>query len=111
MIFFGKKEYNQFLLSPEKISTNILASRLKGLVACGICSRAKHPQDGKKILYSLTEMGESLGVLLIALGIWSNEYLNDTAVDPALKKALTHDAIQNAIHTIKKSLLKTLSEH
>lgn len=86
MLFFDKCEYSEFMQSEEGISTNILANRLKALVANGICTRRKHPTDGKKILYELTEMGADLKTLILNLAVWGDKHLGRARISPIIKE-------------------------
>lgn len=73
MVFWGKKTYGDFLRSDEKISTNILASRLVQLEEDGIIARAPHPGDKRKDVFSLTEKGLELIPLLVEIVSWSGK--------------------------------------
>ena len=74
----GKKAYGEFLNSPEKISTNILSSRLKTLEQHGIIKVAgKNDRTGKAI-YELTEVGEKLHPVLAAMADWALENIEGT---------------------------------
>ena len=55
MMFLGKSTYNEFLDSPEKISTNILNDRLIKLTEVGLLTFSG---TAKRKKYSLTKMGE-----------------------------------------------------
>ncbi len=76
--FAGKTSYSEFLSSPEKISTNILSSRLRlleeqGLVAVG----EKSTRTGKPV-YRLTEKGKRLHPVLDAIAAWALENIEGT---------------------------------
>ena len=60
LMFFKKCTYNDFLKSAERISTNILASRLKALEENGIIEKLEHPDSKAKILYRLMQKGIDL---------------------------------------------------
>ena len=74
MIFEGKKTYNEFLASEEKIATNILANRLQSLTTAGIISRREHPDNKSKILYEVTPKGAELLPLLLEYILWSDTH-------------------------------------
>ena len=61
-MIFGNRRYFRELLtkSEEGIASNILADRLRMLVAEGIISKADDPGHKQKTVYSLTEQGLSL---------------------------------------------------
>jgi DNA-binding PadR family transcriptional regulator len=66
---FGNRRHFRELVagSEERIATNILASRLKQLVAAGLLSReATH--RGQRAAYSLTEAGIQMLPVMVALG-------------------------------------------
>lgn len=79
-IMFGNRRYFRELLahSQEGIASNILADRLKRLVAQGVLSRSDDPAHKQKALYSLTEQGIDLLPVLIQLGAWGRRYLPTT---------------------------------
>lgn len=74
----GKSAYKEFLASPERIATNILADRLEKLVASGIAE--KYVSEGSKgrELYRLTERGQALEPVLKAIVDWGLEFLDGT---------------------------------
>ena len=74
IIFKGKRNYREFLASPEKISTKILASRLKQLHAEGLISKARDTKNQSKFVYRLTDKGKDLLPLLLELIRWSAKY-------------------------------------
>jgi DNA-binding HxlR family transcriptional regulator len=51
----NKCTYGDFLKSPEKIATNILASKLQNLEENGIIEKTHHPDSKIKIPYRLTQ--------------------------------------------------------
>ena len=69
IVYFGKKSYGDFLASEERIATNILASRLKQLVAAGLLTR-DDARRGQRAAYSLTEAGIQVLPVMVALGNW-----------------------------------------
>ena len=79
-IMFGDRRHFRELLShsQEGIASNILADRLKRLVAQGILSRRDNPAHKQKAIYSLTEQGIELLPVLIQLGTWGRRYLPTT---------------------------------
>ena len=74
IVFKGKRHYREFLVSPEKISTNILASRLKHLKAEGLITKVRDTQNQSKFVYSLTDKGKDLLPLLLELIRWGAKY-------------------------------------
>lgn len=71
-LFFKKKRYySDFLRSPEKISTNILANRLAKMEAAGLLSKQIDPNKSSKYIYNLTPKGKDLLPLMLELISWS----------------------------------------
>jgi DNA-binding HxlR family transcriptional regulator len=54
-LFRGRTTYSQLLDSPEQISTNILADRLKRLEKAGIITRSPYQQRPVRYAYQLTK--------------------------------------------------------
>ena len=70
-IMFGDRRHFRALIagSEEGIATNILASRLKQLVAAGLLTR-DDARRGQRAAYSLTEAGIQVLPIMVALGNW-----------------------------------------
>lgn len=70
-IMFGNRRHFREILagSEEGIASNILASRLKQLVAAGLLSRDA-ARRGQRAAYSLTEAGIQVLPIMVALGNW-----------------------------------------
>lgn len=91
MIFGGRRHFRELLNgSLEGIASNILADRLKHLVALGMLTTAPDPTHKQKVIYSLTEMSISLLPVVAALGAWGSRWLPVTA--PLSIRATTLDA-------------------
>lgn len=74
MFFKGKRYYGEFLLSAEKISTNILANRLSRMEAEGLISKTRDPDNATKYIYLLTQKGKALLPLMLEIIVWSSQY-------------------------------------
>jgi DNA-binding HxlR family transcriptional regulator len=61
--------------SEEGIASNVLADRLKRLVAHGLLTRAEDPSHKQKAIYSLTEAAIQLVPLLAHMGAWGRRHL------------------------------------
>src|SRR3954447_10462344 len=70
-IMFGNRRHFRELMagSQEGIATNILAARLKQLVAAGLLTR-DDARRGQRAAYSLTEAGIQVLPIMVALGNW-----------------------------------------
>lgn len=70
----GKVSYSEFLESEEKISTNILANRLRVLEAENILHKDVSPTNKSKFIYSLTQKGADLLPIVIEIMDWGAKY-------------------------------------
>jgi DNA-binding HxlR family transcriptional regulator len=75
MIFSGKRHFRDLLRSQEGIASNILADRLKRLVAQGLLTRAEDPSHKQKAIYSLTPMAIELVPVFAHIGAWGRKHL------------------------------------
>jgi DNA-binding HxlR family transcriptional regulator len=75
MMFGRKRHFRELLKSEERISSNILADRLKRLVEQGILTKADDPSHKQKAVYSLTEQGVELLPVLAQMAVWGRKYL------------------------------------
>jgi DNA-binding HxlR family transcriptional regulator len=71
MMLRGSRTYKDFLDCYEGIATNILADRLRKLVANGIVATAPDPADGRKQTYLLTPKGIDLAPVLTEMVLWA----------------------------------------
>lgn len=71
MMLRGFRTFNQFLQSYEGIATNILADRLKKLIAYDIVTTRKDPTDARKRIYVLTRKGIDLAPVLTEMVLWA----------------------------------------
>jgi DNA-binding HxlR family transcriptional regulator len=69
-----KCTYGDFLKSPEKIATNILASKLQILEENKIIVKMEHPASKAKVLYKLTRKGIDLLPVMLEISIWAEKY-------------------------------------
>jgi DNA-binding HxlR family transcriptional regulator len=77
-LLLGKTTYTEFQQSPEGIPTNILAERLKRLLAAGIVEKSRYQERPVRYAYHLTEKGRDLGPVLSALVDWGNRHIPGT---------------------------------
>jgi DNA-binding HxlR family transcriptional regulator len=75
MIFSGKRHFRDLLRSQEGIASNILADRLKRLVAQGLLTKAEDPSHKQKAIYSLTPMAIDLVPVFAQIGAWGRKHL------------------------------------
>ncbi len=77
LIIHGPRTYSQLLESPERISTNILASRLSLLTYLKLIERVNPKATSRNNAYQLTESGAALRPVLESLGKWASVHLSD----------------------------------
>lgn len=71
MMLRGSSTYKEFLNSHEGIATNILADRLRRLIAYGIIATQPDRTDGRKQIYRLTQKGIDLAPVLTEMVLWA----------------------------------------
>lgn len=74
LLFAKECTYGDFMKSPEKIATNILAARLQNLEENKLIEKLDHPQSKAKVLYRLTQKGIDLLPLMIEINVWAEKY-------------------------------------
>lgn len=76
MMFGDRRHFRELLSrSEEGIASNILADRLKRLMASGMITRADDPSHKQKGIYSLTEAAIQLVPLFSQMGAWGRRHL------------------------------------
>ena len=79
MMFGNRRHFRELLgQSEEGIASNILADRLKRLVALGVLSKRDDPTHKQKAVYGLTDKGIELLPLLVQMGAWGRRHLPTT---------------------------------
>jgi len=73
-LFNKKKHYNEFLNSPEKISTNILANRLKMMEKEKLLSSSIDQKNRRLKIYIPTQKARDLEPVLKAVEEWGQKY-------------------------------------
>ena len=81
-LLLGKRRFDEFLASEERIATNILSSRLKRLEDLGFVVRKGDDRDGRRVQYSLTRSGKLLGKLVRGIADWGLKNLPQTRLAP-----------------------------
>lgn len=78
----GKRQFSEFVDSPEGISSNILADRLKRLVTAGLASKTPYQRNPIRHEYRLTPKGAALLPVLQEMCRWGNRHIPDTWLPP-----------------------------
>ena len=81
LLIHGPRTYSQFLESPERISTNILASRLSLLVCLKLIERTHPDATARNNAFRLTDSGAALRPVLEGLGRWAQTHLKEFHTD------------------------------
>ncbi|ANZ43262.1 transcriptional regulator [Lentzea guizhouensis] len=84
--FDGYRRFDQFQENLG-ISTSMLTSRLKALVANGVLRKEPYQDNPVRYEYLLTDLGRSLRPVIVALAAWGNARL-----DPAERSMVLVDA-------------------
>ncbi|HUE75404.1 MAG TPA: winged helix-turn-helix transcriptional regulator [Chloroflexota bacterium] len=71
----GPKRYTDLLEALRGIGTNLLADRLKDLETAGVIKRATLPPPAGSTVYGLTERGQALEPVVLALAAWGSVLL------------------------------------
>lgn len=79
--FFGLQRYDDILASIG-IATNILADRLKLLVAAGVLARKPYQERPLRFEYQLTDKGRDLFAMTVAMHEWANRWLIEPGREP-----------------------------
>jgi DNA-binding HxlR family transcriptional regulator len=77
LIVHGTRTFSQFLDSPEHISTNILASRLKLLTELNLIERTDPNASARNNAFTLTSSGAALRPVIESLADWSYTHLKE----------------------------------
>lgn len=108
-LLLDKRRYSEFLSSPERISTNILASRLKQLESHGILEKFHDPSDGKASLYVPTRRGVDLLPLMVEAMRWGLEEFGDAGI-PDFARTILEEGPEHYISDKNKALYLERSE-
>jgi len=73
----GTKRFNELQRLLVGISPRTLAKQLRELEVDGIVHREVYPVIPPRVDYSLTELGESLESVLLAMGEWGETYADE----------------------------------
>ena len=78
----GNKRFSEFMASPERITTNILANRLNAMERHGLVEKSPYQKRPVRYEYELTEMGLGLLPMLQVMCRWGNRFIADTWIPP-----------------------------
>jgi len=92
-LMHGPKRYTDLAEHLPGIGTNILASRLRDLEACGIVSKRKLPPPAASRVYELTDYGRELKAVMRDLALWGARSLGPPTADDELFPGWLENAI------------------
>jgi len=84
LMFRDKSSYTALLQSSEKISTNILADRLRKLEKHCMLEKSVDADNKKQFIYALSKKGLDLMPTMLSLFAWSYEYDDETHLPASL---------------------------
>tara|TARA_B100000886_G_C20118030_1_gene364678 strand:+ start:145 stop:516 length:372 start_codon:yes stop_codon:yes gene_type:complete len=105
-MIFSKKTFTEFLKSPEKIATNILANRLDLLTKNGLLKFSKLPNDQKTKICYLTDSSIDLYPIIFEMIQWSHMNL-DKNFGPVSQRIIS----KSKSHTTKAFIMRESSAY
>src|SRR5579884_1004307 len=112
-LLVGPKRYKDLLAGLPGIGTNLLAARLRELEAEGIVRRTVLPPPAGSTVYELTETGQALEPVIMAIGRWGarlmteprdDEFLSPTAYVLSMRIAYRPEAAAGVRETYELRL-------
>lgn len=82
LLLYDKRRFSEFLSSPERIASNILADRLERLERCGLVERRQYADHPTREEYHPTARGWDLVPVLRELIRWGQRHVPGTAKHP-----------------------------
>ncbi|MGZ4428604.1 MAG: winged helix-turn-helix transcriptional regulator [Nocardioidaceae bacterium] len=83
-LMHGPKRYTDLAEALSGIGSNVLASRLKDLEACGVVTKRTLPPPAASRVYELTEYGRGLRRALRELALWGAQSLGPPSAEAGL---------------------------
>lgn len=80
MLIFEKSQFNEFLASPEGISTNVLAERLRRLEQHGLIAKQPYQSNPVRYAYAPTPRGAALKPAIRELVTWALAHIEGTRI-------------------------------
>ncbi|MCC7527016.1 MAG: helix-turn-helix transcriptional regulator [Candidatus Melainabacteria bacterium] len=80
LLFFNKTRFDEFLESPEHISTSVLTDRLHKLERAGLIEKTPYSSHRLRMTYSPTEKGKTLAPVLNEIVCWARQNIEDTVM-------------------------------
>ena len=99
-LMHGPKRYTDLADHLPGIGTNILASRLRDLEACGIVTKRTLPPPAASRVYELTEYGRELRTVMRELALWGARSLGPPTDDDELFPGWLENAVDTVLAPI-----------
>jgi len=94
-LLVSPKRFTDLRHGLPRIPTNILSTRLKELEEAGVVRRRVLPRPSGAVVYELTEYGEELDEIVMALGRWGAQRLGE----PGPEDIVTEDSMIMAMRS------------
>jgi DNA-binding HxlR family transcriptional regulator len=82
-LLLGKATFQEFLASPERVSSNTLAERLRRLERAGVLRKEAYQRRPTRWRYVPTDRGRDLLPLLRAAALWGARHVRGTHLPTA----------------------------
>lgn len=105
MMLRGSTRFQDFLNADEGISTNVLSNRLSRLEEQQIVMRRRDPDNGRQVLYELTEKGRDLLPVLLAVIGWAEKYDPETRISGDVGERIRTDP-----NAVKEEILTAMRQ-
>ena len=80
-LLIGPQRFTDLRHGLPKIPTNVLTTRLKELEAAGVVERVILPRPETAVVYQLTDYGQQLDEIVLALGRWGAQRMGEPGPD------------------------------
>lgn len=94
-LLIGPQRFTDLRRGLPKIPTNVLTTRLKELEEAGVVERVILPRPETAVVYQLTDYGQQLDEIVLALGRWGAQRLGD----PGPEDIVTPNSLTMAMRT------------
>lgn len=99
-LMHGPKRYTDLAEGLPGIGTNILASRLRDLEACGVVTKRTLPPPAASRVYELTDYGRGLRAAIRELALWGARSLGPPTADDQLFAGWLENAVDTVLAPI-----------
>lgn len=70
----GKKRFSQLQRGINGVSQKVLTANLKDMISRDLVIRTAYPEVPPRVEYELTELGQSLSIVIDAMWTWGENY-------------------------------------